>query len=252
MFLPIFASFAKVVCCSKSSLASIPYLYRRLAGSRLCAVQNGVDIERVDLLTGGKTSRGEDNHFRVASVGRLIDIKNPLAVLESFKEGGVRTSRLVFIGDGNLRDQIRMRSESLGLTERVELTGPIPRKEVYHQLSRANLFVSASYGEGLPVAVLEAMACCCPVLLSDIAPHQEIAVGVNFIPLVEPNDVVGFARELRRFQSMSNLERSEIGEKCRRLVEDRFSLPAMHKGYEALYRQLLPRNAASSTQYARI
>ena len=90
-------------------------------------------------------------------------------------------------------------------------------------------------GEGLPVAVLEAMACGSPVILSDIPPHREIAEGVDFIPIVMTNDISGFASEITKFYEMSPSERAEIGKKCRALVENKFSLDAMHAGYDEVY-----------------
>ncbi|HXQ36410.1 MAG TPA: glycosyltransferase, partial [Anaerolineales bacterium] len=99
-------------------------------------------------------------------------------------------------------------------------------------------FVSASRGEGLPVAVLEAMACHRPVILSDIPPHREIVKDIDFIPLIQPDDVAGFARTIKKYQEMTPSERMEIGEKCRKIVEDRFSLPAMHAGYARIYSQI--------------
>jgi glycosyltransferase involved in cell wall biosynthesis len=83
------------------------------------------------------------------------------------------------------------------------------------------------------------MACRCPVILSDIPPHREIAEGVDFIPLIQPDDVAGFAREIRRFREMSPVERAGIGGKCRKLVEEQFSLEAMHTGYEVIYTQII-------------
>ncbi len=82
------------------------------------------------------------------------------------------------------------------------------------------------------------MACRCPVLLSDIPPHREIAEGVDFIPLVQTEDVAGFAREIKKFREMTPSQRAAIGEKCRKLVEDRFSLPAMHAGYAEVYSEI--------------
>jgi glycosyltransferase involved in cell wall biosynthesis len=125
------------------------------------------------------------------------------------------------------------------MNNQVKLPGLIPRNDVYEALANADLFVSTSYGEGLPIAALEAMACRCPVILSDIQPHRELAGGADFIPLVPADDSEGFAREISRFHSLSKEERKAIGEKCRAWAENRFSLTAMHKNYFALYEQLL-------------
>jgi glycosyltransferase involved in cell wall biosynthesis len=87
-------------------------------------------------------------------------------------------------------------------------------------------------------------------LLSDIPPHREIAEGVDFIPLIQPDDVAGFAREIKRFREMPPADRAAIGQKCRKLVEERFSLDAMHAGYSAIYAQLLDRPVPHSLRRA--
>jgi glycosyltransferase involved in cell wall biosynthesis len=159
--------------------------------------------------------------------------------LSAFQQSADRASRLVFIGDGHLRGLLVKEIKTRNLQEQVALTGLIPRNSVYENLSKADVVVSASRGEGLPIAVIEAMACRCPVILSDIAPHREIANGADFIPLIPPDDVAGFAREVQRYKQMSAASRTEFGEKCRKLVEERFSLAAMHKRYEEVYAQVI-------------
>jgi glycosyltransferase involved in cell wall biosynthesis len=149
------------------------------------------------------------------------------------------------MGDGPLRQALLDESREPGQGMRIEFTGLIPRVKVFEHLLAADLFVSMSRGEGLPVAVLEALACGCPVLLSDIAPHREIAEGVDFIPLVPSEDHAGFARELKRFAKMQPAERATLRRKCRELVEKRFSLPAMHAGYAEVYGQVTGRQVAS-------
>jgi glycosyltransferase involved in cell wall biosynthesis len=172
-------------------------------------------------------------------IGRLIPIKDPLAVVEAFQQVARANDRLVCIGDGPLGVAVRERARQLGHARQVELTGVIPRDAVYERMKAVDLFVSASRVEGLPVAVLEAMACGCPVVLSDIPPHREIAGRLEFIPLVRPGDRDGFAREIRRFQRLSAEERAAIGARCRALAVQNFSAEAMGHAYEEIYRRAL-------------
>ena len=252
MFMPVFASFQRVVCCSKASYDSFPDFFKRLAGDRLCYVQNGLDIARVDRIAANAHQHPHQTRdFTIISISRLVDIKNPFSVLTAFRQNTNQTSRLVFIGDGPLRHSLIAKSREVGLENQIEFTGLIPREKVFEYLLNADLFISTSRGEGLPVSVLEAMACRCPVLLSDIPPHREIAEGVDFIPLIQPDDPAGFAREIKKFGEMPVSERITIGQKCRALVEERFSLHAMHAGYQEIYSRITDHPVALSPHAAR-
>jgi glycosyltransferase involved in cell wall biosynthesis len=239
LLIPAFLGFRRVVCCSRVARDSFPRFFKRLAGRRLCVVQNGVDIDRLDRIVEAGTARGRDGAFTVTSVGQLIERKDPQCVLDAFAVADDRQSRLVFVGTGPLRERLTDEIRARGIADRVEFTGLVPRETVYERLGRAHVFVSASRGEGLPVAVLEAMACRCPVVLSDIPPHREIAGGTDFVPLIPLGDVDAFAREVKRFRAMSPHQRALIGQKCREVAEYRFSLSAMHAGYEDVYAQVL-------------
>lgn len=236
MLFPIFACFRKLIFCSHAAAASMPFFLQWLAGNKNDIVQNAVDIDRVDRTAGNKRDR--DPHFTLASVGRLTEIKNLACLLMAFEQSNDRASRLVIIGEGHLRRRLTAKAQELGVHRQVTLAGLVPRDQVFEYLTRADVFVSVSRGEGLPVAVLEAMACRRPVILSDIPPHREIADGVNFINLIQPDDVAGFAQEIRRFREMPGAERAEIGEKCSELVEDRFSLATMHKACDTIYNEI--------------
>jgi glycosyltransferase involved in cell wall biosynthesis len=235
---PVFAGFPAVVVCSESVRESLPSLLRRLGGRRISVVPNGVDLDRVDRVLNRSATGGGSGEFRVVSVGRLIEIKNPATLLEAFDRAAVAGSRLTFVGDGPLRPHLAARAEAMGRTDQVAFTGVVERDDVYHHLARADLYVSTSYGEGMPVAVLEAMASRRPVVLSDISPHREVAKGADFIPLVPPDDVSGFAAHVRRFATMAKDERDEIGRRCRQLVEDRYSIGAMHRTLSDVYARL--------------
>jgi glycosyltransferase involved in cell wall biosynthesis len=237
--IPVFAFFRRVVCCGRACFESYPGFYKWLAGNRLCFIPNGVNIDRVDRVIEKPLRYSPNGHYTVASVGRLIPIKNHLSVLSAFQQSADQASRLVFIGEGHLRGLLVRAIKDRDLAEQVELTGLIPRDRVFERLRKADVVISASRGEGLPNAVIEAMACGCPVILSDIAPHREIAGGADFIPLIPPDDVAGFAREMQRYKQMPAAARAEIGAKCRKLIEARFSLAAMHKSYEEVYAQVI-------------
>ena len=248
MFLPVFARFRRVICCGRASRDSFPRYFKALAGKRLDFVPNGLDIARVDRITARTVQAKIDTRdFTVIAISRLVDIKNPFTALAALQQCADQTTKMIYIGDGPLRGDLLERSRAGEPRPRIEFTGLIPREKVFEHLLRADLFVSTSRGEGLPVAVLEAMACGRPVLLSDIPPHREIAEGVDFIPLVPCEDAAGFARELRKFREMPLSMRTHIGQQCRKLVERRFSLHAMHAGYEAVYGQIInrPRPALS-------
>lgn len=235
LFVPVFAGFARVVCCSRSSFNSFPPLYRSLAGKRLDFVQNGLDINRVDRIAATQKRQCDTGQFKVVAISRLVDIKNPYTMLNAFGAAVEPTDRLTYIGNGPLRQPLIEMCAAQGLDGNVAFTGLLPRDKVFEHVLAADLFISTSRGEGLPVAVLEAMACGCPVLLSDIPPHREIAGGSEFIPLVSPDDPSGFAREISRFRAMTPSNRTRIGRQCRLLVEQKFSLEAMHAGYDAIY-----------------
>ena len=236
LFIPSFVFFRRLVFCSHASYESFPGFFKWLAGDRMHVVQNAVDLNRIDRITKTKPAVRNDQ-FTIATVG-LIKIKNPITVLDASYQDNDRNTKLIFLGEGSLRPLLTEKIERLGLQQQVQLMGMVARDKVFEYFVLADLFVSASWGEGLPVAVMEAMACGRPVVLSDIPPHREIVQGIDFIPLIKPDDVAGFAQEIKKFREMSVSERTVIGQKCRKLIEERFSLPIMHAAYKEVYAKI--------------
>ena len=237
------ALFRRVVFCSQAAFHSLPGPARTVSGRRARVVQNGADLARVARAASG-VPVVDDGLFRVLSVGRLEPVKDPLCVVAAFAAQADGTSRLQLIGAGPLETQVSRYVEAHQIGDQVEATGLVPRDEVFRACARSDLFVSASHGEGLPVAVMEAMAAGLPVVLSDIPPHREVVDGLDVVPLVSPGDVEGFAREIERFRRLPALERREIGRRCRAWVLERFTLERMHAGYDEVYHEVLPRGVA--------
>lgn len=232
------AGFKQIIFCSRSAYDSIPRLLKWLVRGRWHVVRNAADIDRVDRALDDGILENDRELFTVLSVGRLEPVKDTVTLIDAFAGASDANSRLVLVGAGSLEQDIRDHIVRAGVDDRVTMTGLIPRDDVFRRCAAADVLVSTSHGEGLPVAVIEAMAAGCPVILSDIPPHRELADGADFIPLVPVRDTEGFDREIRRFRDMTTEQRRDLGHRSREHVIARFTLPMMHEGTTAVYRTL--------------
>jgi len=237
------AVFRRVVFCSNAAFDSLPRAARAVTGRRARVVQNAADLGRVVRTVAG-SSKPDDGIFRVVFVGRLEPVKDPLGMVAAFAASTDPGCRLQLVGTGSLEPDVRSDVEARGLAGQVQMTGLVARDEVFRLYGQGDLFVSVSRGEGLPVAVMEAMAAGMPVVLSDIPPHRELVDGLDAVPVLPLGDTEGFAREIARFRRMPADERREIGTRCREWVLERFTLEQMHAGYDHVYRQVLPTGGA--------
>ena len=229
------ALFSKhITCVSKASFADYPRIIKWLKGSRICAIHNGVDVERIDrILSSVNASKKKDgNHF--IYVARLIPLKNHAFLVEVLKKCEPNV-HFVFVGAEDVSKEIRAKAENAGVADRITFTGLIPRNDVFVKLLEADYYISSSTLEGLPVSVLEAMYCGLPCVLSDIPQHREIA-GDEAIVL--PYDVEKWATELNRLARLSREERITLSQHIKKYVTDNFALSEMHMNYDMIYSQL--------------
>jgi glycosyltransferase involved in cell wall biosynthesis len=115
---------------------------------------------------------------RFVFAGRLTRQKALGTAIEAVAR--VPGARLLVLGDGPERDELEQRVRELDLTERVELAGPRPRREVLRALSGARAAVLSSDWENLPHAAVEALAVGTPVVATDVGGVSEVVHdGVN-------------------------------------------------------------------------
>jgi len=142
---------------------------------RPSVVANGVDLERYrpNVEREARANGGP----RFLYVGRLIRSKRLRELLEAWRrlQGGRRASwELHLVGFGPERRRLEQIVRQGGLEATVLLRGRLEEPSLVEALQEADVFVNPSAGEGLPNAVLEAMACGLPLVLSDIGPHREL------------------------------------------------------------------------------
>lgn len=224
-----------IVICGAAAAASLPPLARRLAGLGVVVIPNGADISGVQGATGKSELVGD--RFTVVTAARLEAVKRLEDSLRAFADAELDGARLLLIGDGSQRPDLESLAASVA-PDRVSFTGMIPREEVYRAMRQSDCYLSTSSSEGMPVAILEAMAAGLPLVLSDIPPHREVADGLAGVRFAPVGDVDGFASALRDLASLSSEERSRLGDELRDHVAANFSLDAYLTGYEDLYLSL--------------
>lgn len=130
--------------------------------------------------------------------GRLRARKAVVVLVRAFAEvaGRVPQARLVVAGDGEDRESVAAAIDALGLGDRVDLLGRVSRDEVERRLRDATVFCQPSIYEGLPLAILEAMAVGVPVVATSVSGHPDAVVDGVTGWLVPPEDSAALASAL--------------------------------------------------------
>lgn len=181
---------------------------------------------------------GNGETGRILFLGRLEAAKGVADLLEAGAALAARfpALRLVFGGDGDL-DGLRRRAAELGIAERVELLGWVDARTRAEQLERAALFCLPSHAEGLPMAMLEAMAAARPVVASAVGAIPEtIRDGVDGI-LVPPRDPAALAEALARLLGDAAL-RARLAHAGRATIETNYSTDVVCGKLAAIYHHL--------------
>lgn len=128
-----------------------------------------------------------DSDIVICIVANFREPKNPLGTLEIFKHIHTRhqNAKLLWVGDGPLRTVFEQKVHNLGLDGAVKLLGV--REDVFNVLQAADVFMLASFFEGLGISAIEAQASGLPCLLSDGIPRETAITDLcHFLPLDKP------------------------------------------------------------------
>lgn len=185
-------------------------------------VQKGVPAERVHLIpngvdtaqfTPGPMAADSKEPAIVMFVGRLEAQKNLACLIEAMchvqKE---HHARLVLVGEGGLRPRLEQQAHDLGVE--VEFGGIVEHSRLPERLRTAKVFVLPSLIEGHPKALLEAMACGLPCVVSDSEGNRELIHHEQTGLLAPVDDAQMFARQIGRVLRDRSLAQT-LGERAR-------------------------------------
>ncbi|MBX6423451.1 glycosyltransferase family 4 protein [Thermosulfurimonas sp. F29] len=218
-----------------------------LSGKKSVLIRgSGVDVRK---FCPGMFSSEEIRRFRekeglpedavvVLMVARVIRAKGVFEFAEA--AGRLRKSKTVFVlvGDPDPGNPSALTEKELSFLREQGVVLCGFQEDVRPWLAAADIYVLPSYREGLPVSVLEAMACGLPVVTTDVAGCREtVEPGVNGF-LVPPRDGRALAEAIGRLVRDPVLRR-RMGEASRRKAEEEFSLDKVVQAHLELYNGLL-------------
>jgi glycosyltransferase involved in cell wall biosynthesis len=214
-----------------------------LPPERVAVVYNGVHLEP---LLNGAANREEvrrelgfaADDLVIFQVARLDPIKDHATALRTLAR--VLPARpnafLVVVGEGPERAAIERTVRELGVGSRVRMLGL--RTDVPRLLTGADLFLLTSVSEGIPLTVIEAMACGLPVVSSSVGGLPEVVVHEKTGLLAPAGDDAGLAAHVLRLAGDPAL-RAELGRRGRERACSHFAESGMMEHYRRLYHEML-------------
>jgi glycosyltransferase involved in cell wall biosynthesis len=217
-----------IVCISDFCRSQVLRIASGLDDSRLEVVRLGVDCAALrpaepSLATSSASSPSKS--LRFVCTGRMVAAKGHRILLEALarlaSEGVDFTCTL--IGDGPERPVLESLCTRLGIEDHVRFLGSMAHQPTLSEVAKADVFVLASFAEGLPVALMEAMALGIPCVSTTIAAIPELIEDQVNGRLVPPANSEVLHTVLKQLANNAEL-RSQLGQRGRATVEKRYNL----------------------------
>jgi glycosyltransferase involved in cell wall biosynthesis len=233
---------------SNSSIGDRYWQTRARARVKRYVIPNGLPLDEIAAAPVASRDVGDvrSDWPLVLTAGRFEPEKNIDVLVRAIRlVSETRSVQALFCGDGSLRGSIAGLVDDEGLGDRIRLLGHVGN--LWSLMKRADVLVSASAFEGSPNVILEAMACGCPLVVSDIPAHRELLDDQTAI-FVNPSS----PRELADAMTALLRDPASACERARRAHAQvqRYSVAAVAKQYAAVYRDISrprrrPRTSAS-------
>ncbi|MDL2356416.1 MAG: TIGR03088 family PEP-CTERM/XrtA system glycosyltransferase [Pseudomonadota bacterium] len=222
------------------------------APARVSQIKNGVDSTQFHPRLGPPAAVGpagfmHDHAFVIGSVGPMVDVKNYPTLVDAFlrliasPHPAHQRLRLLIVGDGPARAECLEMLSRAGAAHRAWLPGE--RTDIAQLLRAMDLFVLPSLAECSSSTILEAMATGLPVIATGVGGNTELVhpgfTGI-LVPPRSPDLLAAAIADYCRIPEMG----ARHGMRARSQVIAHHSLPAMARGYIAVYDAMLGQAAA--------
>ena len=211
----------------------------RYPAEKTVTIYNGVDLTPFSdsMVHQGRLvdacDSTEDQRVGIICVARLSLVKRIDVLLEALAllVGMEKKWTCTIVGGGPLESELVEKTHSLGLASRVRFTGHVENVRSY--LEAADLAVLSSDKEGLPLSLVEAMACGLPCVVTDVGGNREIVQHGETGLVVEVGSPKQLADGIAYLLDHSD-ERRSMGQAARCSAYERFNLDRMTEEYKTL------------------
>ena len=197
-------------------------------GDQVISLGNSIDCSRFDNIEIDKRQAKDSlglsaESFVFGSIGRFTATKGYSSLIEAFAAVKARLSgaHLVLVGRGRLLDDMKAKAREAGLDDSVHFLGQ--RDDIPSLLRAMDVFVLASVAEGMPRALLEAMAAGVGCVATRVGGVPEIFEEGRYGFLAEPDDPESLAERMLEVANMDEESRSEFAEKAGNHVRAQYS-----------------------------
>ena len=164
---------------------------------------NGVDVDFF------KPLEKKENIFTIVSTSRLISRKGISYLIDAFIDLNKKIDnvKLIIVGDGDLKSDLRDKVKENGINDKVEFWGKVEKKDIIKAYQKSDVFVLPSLNEGMSNSLLEAMACGLAVIATDVGGTKELVDESNGV-IIEKKSSDDIFKALEKLQNDDELLKS--------------------------------------------
>jgi len=231
----------KIVAVSESIRKDI-IKYDGIDSSKILVIPNGIDTERfnpegnfADIRKGFSI---KESDIVLGFVGRVVPAKGLEYLIDAlpFLKKEFKNIKLLITGEGSTMERLKKKAKENNVHDSIIFTGK--RRDIPDILSCTDIFVMPSVAEGLPNALLEAMAMGKPIVATEVGGIPEVIKNRHSGFLVPPRNPEALATAIKDLISNEQLA-AKMGQAARHIVLDNLSIKAIAQKWQTLYLSIL-------------
>lgn len=233
-------SFENYICVSKNLM---DLLEKKQFIGRKTVVNNGMALSKLITRESKEEIRKKlelkEDDFVFTVIGRFHPIKNHINIIKAFHKfnNDYKNSKLILLGDGELRPNIEQLIKELKLVDKVKLVGFVDNVIDYLKVSNASIIASYSEGGAPPLAFLESALVKTPVICTRVGDLEDIVNENNGIIINSQNEKDIYISMEECFDKKEIL--CFLGENINKLVTQKFTMNNFWKSYYEFYEKVI-------------